>query len=148
PPAVSPRSTMRSARGPNTRRENPMGLQSVLGRYETRLKGTRFSSDIARYNPLYYGRVRRAIERSSGLGLEGRREQALAFIHRVLRKAQRTAYGSAHGPNFADWPVLPKAVVAKQPGDFVCRSLFAVPATTGGTTGTPLRLVRSLLNVT
>ena len=62
-----------------------------------------------------------------------------------MRSARRTPYGREHTESLADWPILDGDLVRKRPRDFVNPlSLARVPASTGGTSGMPLKLWRSL----
>ncbi len=124
-----------------------MSLRQLVGRYESRLKGTRFSNDIARYNPLHYGSAARTIREFAALDLAGRERSSAAKLQQVVARARRTAYGRSRNDDWRQWPVLDKAAIRDRPDDFACPRLISVPAATGGTTGTPLRLTRSLRGV-
>jgi phenylacetate-CoA ligase len=116
-------------------------------RYETWLKATRLSNDAARYNPLYYGIVRRSVDVYKGLGFEERQSRSQRHLQRVLQQARQTAYGRDRPLDLATWPILDKRAIRDRPADFARRTLVSLPAATGGTTGTPLRLTRSLRGV-
>ena len=124
-----------------------MGIRQILTRYETWLKATRLSNDAARYNPLHYGFVRRSIEGYERLGFEERQARSQWQIRRVLQQARKTVYGRERSLDLAVWPILDKRAIRDRPSDFARRTLVRVPAATGGTTGTPLRLTRSLRGV-
>ncbi len=124
-----------------------MGIRQILTRYETWLKATRLSNDAARYNPLHYGFVRRSIEAFEGLDFEERQARSQWQTRRVLQQARQTAYGRDRSLDWAAWPILDKREIRDKPGDFARRTLVSVSAATGGTTGTPLRLTRSLRGV-
>ena len=124
-----------------------MSLRDVVTRYESRLKGTRFSNDIVRYNPLHYGSIARTIRKFAALDLAGRERSSEEKLHQVVARARRTAYGRSQSNDWRQWPVLDKRAIRDRPGDFTCPGLINVPAATGGTTGTPLRLTRSLRGV-
>lgn len=124
-----------------------MGIRQILTRYETWLKATRLSNDAARYNPLHYGFVRRSIEAYEGLGFEERQARSQWQSRQVLQQARQTVYGRERALDWAAWPILDKRDIRDRPSDFARRTLVSVPAATGGTTGTPLRLTRSLRGV-
>ncbi len=124
-----------------------MGIRQILARYESWLKATRLSNDAARYNPLHYGFVRRSIEAYEGLGFEERQARSQWQTRRVLQQSLQTAYGRGRSLDWGAWPVLDKGAIRDHPENFARRTLVRVPAATGGTTGTPLRLTRSLRGV-
>ena len=124
-----------------------MSIRHILARYESWLKATRFSSDAARYNPLHYGFVRRSIARYDGLDFGGRQALSQWQCRRALHQARQTPYGRSRPLAWEEWPVLDKRAIRDRPADFARRTLISVPAATGGTTGTPLRLTRSLRGV-
>ncbi len=66
------------------------------------------------------------------------------LTHGALERARRTSYGQAFGSNIADWPILQKETVRGDVERFVSPWRLRVPAATGGTTGIPLHLWRSL----
>jgi phenylacetate-CoA ligase len=139
-----PAGAAREPRNPPRVLAAPMGSRGILARYENWLKATRFSSDLARYNPLHYGVVRRSIEDFTRSDIEDRRKLTEAHCLAVLRQARQTVYGRRHPLAFQDWPILQKQLIRDRPEDLVRRTLIRVPAATGGTTGTPLKLTRSL----
>jgi phenylacetate-CoA ligase len=63
----------------------------------------------------------------------------------ILAAARRTRYGQGVGDarQLTDWPLLPKDRVRASPTAFHSGAWFAARASTGGTTGTPIELVRS-----
>jgi len=124
-----------------------VSIRQILARYESWLKATRFSNDVARYNPLHYGFVRRSIDRFEELDFGGRLALSQWHCRRALHQARQTDYGRARSLIWEEWPILDKRAVRDQPGDFSRRTMISVPAATGGTTGTPLRLTRSLRGV-
>jgi phenylacetate-CoA ligase len=99
-----------------------------------------------RRNPLYYGGFRRLLSRVEGASLAERR----ALRDRLLERAMRWASplpgysGIFARSGFAELPVLTKDMLQGRPADFQRQSApFAARATTGGSTGRPLRLLRS-----
>jgi phenylacetate-CoA ligase len=69
------------------------------------------------------------------------------LTERSLRQARRTRYGRGRG-DYDDWPLLAPGRVREAPADFVNPlTLIRVPASTGGTTGAPLLLTRSLESI-
>lgn len=100
--------------------------------------------DLAlRYNPLARRRALRAIGAFAGADLATRRTLTEALTARALAAARRTSYGRGFGSRLQDWPILRKEPLRERPADFVQRGLLRIPAATSGTSGVPLRLVRS-----
>ena len=108
-----------------------------------RLKRLDLGDALIRRNPLFYGRARARLSAP-------RREWLEERLEKVLRAARRTSYGLRvnGGRELASWPLLEKTALRAEPdafrapGPHVC-----VRGSTGGTTGLPLRLVRSLPSV-
>jgi phenylacetate-CoA ligase len=110
-------------------------------------KGEGVMDRAVRYNPVWRRRVARALAQSKSAGSNPRelatiRDQLTA---QSLRAAQSSRYGQGRSDRIEDWPILEKVTVRTKPEDFVCKNtLIKLPASTGGTTGTPLKLWRSL----
>jgi phenylacetate-CoA ligase len=101
--------------------------------------------DLAlRYNPLLRGRVVRVADAFERADRQGRRTLAERMTARALAVAGRTRYGSGREARLDAWPIVPKQMLRDDIKAFCRRSLPAIPAATSGTTGMPLRLVRSL----
>jgi len=112
-----------------------------------RLKRLTVGESFVRRNPLYYGRARSTLDRLDDSSLEERRAWGLQRLRQTLRAAQQTPYGRkvGGGETLDSWPLLQKEALRDNLKDFVSgREWFSAPATTGGTTGIPLKLLRSL----
>ena len=113
---------------------------------ETGLKRLQVSERLVRRNPLYYGSIQREFESFQANGLRERIERTELRLQEIQTIAGHTRYGRELGlpqPGRA-WPLLNKNSVRNDPTAFHAgRSWFTARANTGGTTGTPLRLVRS-----
>ena len=104
-----------------------------------KLKTLRLGDLAVRRNPLLYAWARRQLDAPDARQLE-----------RILWIARRTAYGKrVHGTaELAAWPMLEKETVRAAPADFLAGAQFlASKASTGGTSGAPLPLARSLRSV-
>lgn len=98
-----------------------------------------------RRNPLVRRRVLNTIDRARSLSPAVTGALNDELTRRTLRLARRTHYGRGRNEIFADWPILDGDLVRKAPQDFVNPlSLARIPASTGGTTGMPLKLWRSM----
>ncbi|MFL6577256.1 MAG: hypothetical protein ACJ8MR_11615 [Povalibacter sp.] len=117
---------------------------------ETGLKRLQVSERLVRRNPLYYGSIQREFESLQATGLRERAERTELRLQEIQTIAGHTRYGRALGLPKAGrvWPLLHKDTVRDDPTAFHAgRSWFTSRANTGGTTGTPLRLVRSPASV-
>jgi phenylacetate-CoA ligase len=119
-----------------------IGARQNLDDYLKRLD---FADRFLRRNPLYYGSIRRQLDSLQGCTLAERKHWTEARLDRILAAARRTRYGQSVGDThqLANWPLLQKDRVRDSPADFHAGAWFAARASTGGTTGTPIELVRS-----
>jgi phenylacetate-CoA ligase len=104
-----------------------------------KLKSLRLGDLAVRRNPLFYSWAQRQLDTPDERQLE-----------KILWVAQRTGYGKrVHGGrDLGSWPLLDKETVRFAPNDFLAGAQFlASKASTGGTSGAPLPLARSLRSV-
>ena len=112
-----------------------------------RLKRHVVGESFVRRNPFYYERSRRLLDRLESMDFEGRLEWSREQLARTLTAAQRTDYGGIvrGGDDITTWPLLDKELLRNRLRAFTTgNDWFAAPAVTGGTSGVPLKLVRSL----
>lgn len=105
---------------------------------------------LIRRNPFFYGRARSILADCDRQDLDQRRAWSDAQLKRTLQFARRTAYGRKvnGGDTLDSWPYLEKETLRDGQLAFITGNRWlAAPASTGGTTGIPLTLVRSLNNV-
>jgi phenylacetate-CoA ligase len=121
-----------------------------ISAWTNKLKRLEMGERLVRRNPLYYSAIEREFERMEAADGTTRREWVSERITKTLRSAARTDYGRRVGAprSLAQWPLLGKEQVRDDPEAFVRGSRWVTQwlnaqATTGGTTGTPLKLVRS-----
>ena len=107
-------------------------------------KGHHRLDRMVRYNPRARRRVETTIAEfaAADRGIRARLTETMTL--RVLDHARQTAYGRGRKRNLDAWPILEKDVVREGPARFVTRGLVRIPASTSGTSGSPLRLSRSL----
>jgi len=108
-----------------------------------RLKRLDLGDALIRRNPLFYGRARARLAAP-------RREWLEQRLEKVLQAARCTSYGRRvnGGKQLASWPLLEKTALRAEPDAFRAPGLHVcVRGSTGGTTGVPLRLLRSLPSV-
>jgi phenylacetate-CoA ligase len=112
-------------------------------------KAIRPLDNLVRYNPLFYSRIRSLIRGLSGCTDDPEcRSARERLLSRALERARRTPYGKGRPAALEGWPVLTKDLVKNDPSAFLCPSRLRIPAATGGSSGVPMTLQRSLLNVT
>ena len=102
---------------------------------------------LIRRNPYYYDRSCAALGQGEGAGFEQRLAWSDAQVRRTLALTQRTGYGrSVRGSlELASWPLLDKENLRHGLDAFTTGNQWmSAPATTGGTSGVPLRVLRSL----
>ena len=120
-------------------------MKGVLQNLDEYVKRLDFGDRFVRRNPLYYGSIRRQIDSLQDCTLTERMRWTQARLGPILAAARRTRYGQDVGDarQLSDWPLLQKDRVRESPTAFHSRAWFAARARTGGTTGTPVELVRS-----
>lgn len=126
-------------------------MQDVQQITAGRLKRNVLGESLVRRNPLYYGAARRHLAQLEASGFVERR----AWTHERLREVLHLARGSRYGREVGgtlepeSWPLLEKELLRDRGEAFLTRrGWVASPASTGGTTGIPLKLWRSLDGVT
>jgi phenylacetate-CoA ligase len=119
----------------------------LVANYAVSAKRSAALNTALRYNPFYYPRVRGLLDRVAAMGREQRRELVDSLSARALRWASALGPQRSVARSFEDWPILDKDYVRDNPGKVVNPRVFAIPAATGGTTGIPIQLSRSLLSV-
>lgn len=99
--------------------------------------------------PYLYGKARKIIQRVQSLDIKERQEFQRQRLDTMLSIAKSLpGYKDKHGNGALEtWPVLEKSDVAGKEALFLPRSLISTGAATGGTTGKPLNLRRSLAGV-
>jgi phenylacetate-CoA ligase len=118
----------------------------MLRSWDDRIKRLELGERLVRRNPLYYGSVHRQFARLEQEGLEQRRRWTQARLRKILQSAAKTPYGRSIGgtDDIASWPLLDKSSIREAAGAFHSgSSWFTSHASTGGTTGMPLQLIRS-----
>ncbi len=111
------------------------------------LKKHVLGQSLIRRSPLYYERACDVLEEVNRLDLAGRRAWVKERIAHTLELARGTDYGRRvkGGNNLADWPLLEKEPLRHDLKSFTSGyEWMAAPATTGGTSGVPLKVLRSL----
>lgn len=115
-----------------------------------KLKTMRIGDAAIRRNPVFYASVSDELQALERADLDGRREWTAVRTREMLSFAARSAYGRRvnGSAELEQWPLLEKTSVREDPNAFLSGpTLFVAPASTGGTTGVPLQLTRSLRSI-
>lgn len=115
-----------------------------------KLKLLQVGDTAVRRNPLFYAEAQRVLDRLERASLDARRQWTRERLSEVLWMASRSAHGqNVRGSGDIDsWPLLTKSMVRAAPATYLMGPrLFTIKASTGGTSGAPLELVRSLRSV-
>ena len=122
-------------------------LRSFLNRLAPGAKANGIIDAAIRRNPWLRHKVASAVLRMRDWPVAEVAGLCARLTERSLRDARRTRYGRGRG-GYDDWPLLSPGRVREAPADFVNPlKLFRAPASTGGTTGAPLQLTRSLESI-
>jgi phenylacetate-CoA ligase len=115
------------------------------------VKNIPLADRLIRRNPLYYRGFRRLLVRTEAASLPERRAMAEGLLARSRAWAESLpGYARFHLDRpLAEQPILVKETLQEQSDAFQFRTWIPVShAATGGSTGVPLRLVRSLQSLT
>jgi len=102
---------------------------------------------LVRRNPYYYDRASSVLAEGEHREYEQRRDWAEQQVRHTLQLAKRTDYGRSvrGGDTLASWPLLGKESLRHGLKSFTAGyPWLSAPATTGGTSGVPLKVLRSL----
>lgn len=128
-----------------------MSFGSCMQSLVKKLKLLQVGDTAVRRNPLFYADAQRVLEKLEQADFNERRKWTHERLSEVLWPASRSSgYGRGvrGGGDIASWPLLTKSMVRAAPNSYVLGSqLFTIKANTGGTSGAPLDLVRSLRSV-
>jgi phenylacetate-CoA ligase len=136
---------------PEIQRDSVTAVAEVAAkRLGSKLRALPVGDRLIRRNPFFYSRAMRMFETLEAASLEARVHWTERRLHTVLRAALSTSrYGRLVGSDqLSDWPILEKHVIRDDPTAFLGRGRRrGSRASTSGTTGTPLKLVRSLQSI-
>jgi phenylacetate-CoA ligase len=102
---------------------------------------------LVRRNPYYYEKFSALLQESQAWDYERRRKWVDQQVQQTLQTAKRTEYGRSvrGGDTLANWPLLDKEPLRHGLSAFTAGyKWLSAPATTGGTSGVPLKVLRSL----
>jgi phenylacetate-CoA ligase len=108
------------------------------------LKRAPLVEDVIRRNPIYYARFRRLLDGAEAMSESERKDLQQVLLARSLSWAARLPgyRDNPPGGSVADFPILTKEVLQARTPEFLSHRL-GIPASTGGSSGRPLRLRRS-----
>lgn len=111
------------------------------------VKSNHVLNTAMRYGPRHYGRVRRLLADLDTMGREERRALGADLLSRTLERAALVPGGPPADLPFEERPIVEKADLRDDPARHRRRTLLRLGASTSGTTGVPVRLVRSVASV-
>ena len=116
----------------------------LIDRLTDLFKKTASVDRALRYNPLHYSPLRRQLRALDGMDRETRRELSQTLLRRSLRWAARLPGGAAADVPLEQRPIIEREQLRDHPRRYSIPGLVRIPASTGGTTGIPVRITRSL----
>ncbi|RZV35413.1 MAG: hypothetical protein EX272_10655 [Chromatiales bacterium] len=118
-----------------------------MSKFISRLRDSDAVNSMLRYNVMATaapGRITRDYAASSDEGKQNIRSRLLSD---AIRDARKTTYGAEFGDDIDDWPILSKDRLRANTDDFCTSTLLKIGAGTGGTTGQPIALSRSIASI-
>ena len=101
-------------------------------------------SKAIRYNPFYYKGIARLLRSLDAMDRVQRQELVDRLTERSLGWARAAGARMPESAGIADWPILEKEELRRRGIDLRNPRVFGIPAATGGSTGIPIQLWRSL----
>lgn len=113
------------------------------------LKRAPFVEDLIRRNPIFYAQFRQLLDEAESLSESDRKAMRRRLLARSVSHAIRLpGYRDSAGALSIDaLPILTKEVLQARTLDFHSHQWPGIPASTGGSTGRPLRLLRSARSI-
>jgi phenylacetate-CoA ligase len=122
-------------------------MQRLIDRMTSKFKATGAIDDALRYNRRYYEPVRQLLREVGSMDRAGRRDLAERLTARSLRWASRLPGGLRPQVPLRERPIVEKSQLRDAAEHFRSPGIVRIPAATSGTTGIPVKLVRSLANI-
>lgn len=121
-----------------------------MGKLTTSAKASYWLNDLVRRNPFYFHYFMSTYKRLVNSSDDKVEEFHTPCLIRALKRASHSGYGQAQGGSLdiRDWPLLEKQQLRQYPENFqIGFPWFGIEAATGGTSGIPLRMRRSLSGI-
>lgn len=122
-------------------------MPRLIDRLTDAFKRSVVIDDRLRYRRQYYEPVRQLLRELDTMDRSGRQALAERLTARTLQWTARLRGALPAQVPLAERPIIEKDDVRAHPERFFTPALIRIPAATSGTTGIPVRLVRSLANV-
>lgn len=122
-------------------------MPRLIDRLTDAFKRSVVIDDQLRYRRQYYEPVRQLLRELDTMDRSARQALAERLTARTLQWAARLPGGLPAEIPLAERPVIEKDDVRAHPERFFTPAFIRIPAATSGTTGIPVRLVRSFANV-
>ena len=119
-------------------------MSRLLDRVTDLFKKTDLIDHTLRYNPSFYNSVRGLLRELDSMNRNARRVLSERLTQRTLVWAARLPDGVPANVPLLARPLIEKNALRDHPERFRVPGLIRVPAATSGTTGIPVKLVRSL----
>ncbi len=119
-------------------------MPRLLDRLTDLFKKTDLIDHALRYNAAYYNPVRQLLRELDSMDRAARVALSNRLTQRTLGWAARTPMGTPASVPLHERPMVEKRELRDHPERFRTRGLIRIPAATSGTTGIPVKLVRSL----
>lgn len=107
-------------------------------------KKTDLIDSVLRYNPVFYNPVNKLLRELDSMDRSARLALSDRLTQRTLSWAASLPEGVATHVPLEERPIIEKSDLRDHPERFRTRGLVRIPAATSGTTGIPVKLMRSL----
>lgn len=118
-----------------------------MSKFISRLRDSDAVNSMLRYNVVATASPRRITREYAASSDEGRQRIRSRLLRDTIGDARRTAYGAGFGDDIEDWPILTKDRLRTSVDDFCAPTILKIGAGTGGTTGQPIALSRSVASI-
>jgi len=118
-----------------------------MSKFISRLRDSDAINSLLRYNVVATASPRRITRDYEASSDEDKRRIRSALLKDTIADARTTTYGANFGDDIDDWPILSKDRLRTDVDDFGGPTTLKIGAGTGGTTGQPIALSRSISSI-